>query len=187
MGMDAAIPTWFQCDQIYSQGSQWFIGSQQSLHIGPYGDETVAQSKSEEFCRKLKRLVNEGDRLRYVRRLLNDEWDAIGPEAHLEVEEISLGGVEEPVRYGEEQKHWYRSNRFFQVDGIWFFSTREGLDVGPFDTERDARVHEDKLKSLLIKCTDSASAQRTILEYKHRPTNFKVEIEGYRELSRRQL
>lgn len=183
--MDAAIPAWFQCDQIYSQGSQWFIGSQESLHIGPYGDENVALSKSEEFCRKIKRMMNDGDRLRYVRKLLSDEWDAIGPEAHLEAEEISLGGVEEPVRNGEPQKHWYRSNRFFQVEGIWFFSTREGLDVGPFDSENDARYHERKLKSLLIKCSSEESARHAILEYKHRPESLQVKIEGYRQFSQR--
>ena len=185
--MDAAMPAWFQCDQIYSQGSQWFIGSQESLHIGPYGDESVALSKSEEFCRKLKRMVNDGDRLRYVRKLLNDEWDAIGPEAHLEVEEISMGEVEEPVRAGEAQKQWYRSNRFFQVDGVWFFSTREGLDVGPFDSEKDARKHESALKSLLIKCADTESAKRTILEYKHRPQKLEIEVEGYRQFSQRSV
>ncbi|NKC01143.1 MAG: hypothetical protein GKR90_21970 [Pseudomonadales bacterium] len=179
----AAIPGWFQCDEIFGDSGQWFIGSEHSLHIGPYADEEVAKTKSDEFCRKLKKLVNDGDRLRYVRKLLSQEWDAIGSDAHVEAEEISLEAVEEQVRYGEDPKKWYRSKRFYQVDGVWFFSTREGLDVGPFDSESDAQKHSEKLKSLLIKCSDEASAKKTILEYKHRPEKLEVEYQGYKNLS----
>lgn len=37
------------------------------------------------------------------------------------------------ARRGElVDKVWYRSERFFCVDGKWYFSTREGTDVGPY-------------------------------------------------------
>lgn len=185
--MDTAIPAWFQSDQIFCQGSKWFIGSEESLHIGPYRDETLAKSKSYEVSRRLKKLAHESDRLRYVRKLLSEEWDNIGAEAHLETEEISLENVEEQVRQGETQKKWYRSNRFFQVQGIWFFSTREGIDVGPFDSESHAREHEQKLKSLLIKCKDDEKARQTIMAYKHQPEKVTVEFEGYRQFSQARL
>jgi len=42
------------------------------------------------------------------------------------------------VRSGEQQKAWYRSNRFFKVNGDWYFSTREKMDVGPFTTVESA-------------------------------------------------
>jgi len=43
------------------------------------------------------------------------------------------------VREGESQaKVWYRSERFFCVDGKWFFSTREGVDVGPYSSRYSA-------------------------------------------------
>lgn len=39
------------------------------------------------------------------------------------------------VRKGETQeKVWYRSERYFTVDGSWYFSTREGVDVGPYSS-----------------------------------------------------
>ena len=44
------------------------------------------------------------------------------------------------VRTGEESETWYRSDRFFTVDGEWYFTTREGQDVGPFLT-RGAAVN----------------------------------------------
>ena len=172
--MESAIPIWFQCDQVFQNGNNWFIGTSESLHIGPYREEAVAQTKSDEFTRRLRRMVNDGDRLRYVRTLLRQEWDAIGPDAHLDAEEISLEGMDDPVRQGETPKRWYRSERFFQVDSIWFFTTREGVDVGPFDSERIARLHEVRLKALLVKCKDEQSARQMVTQYKHRPPRIDV-------------
>lgn len=31
-----------------------------------------------------------------------------------------------------------RSLRFFQRDGYWYYATREGVDIGPFDSVDDA-------------------------------------------------
>ena len=31
-----------------------------------------------------------------------------------------------------EEKNWFRMDRFYVADGRWFFSTREGEEVGPF-------------------------------------------------------
>ena len=32
----------------------------------------------------------------------------------------------------------HRANRFFAVSGEWYFSTREGAPMGPFDDRREA-------------------------------------------------
>lgn len=42
------------------------------------------------------------------------------------------------VRVGEPEKAWYRSDRFFKVNGEWYFSTREQIDVGPFTSRENA-------------------------------------------------
>ncbi|WP_045855730.1 DUF6316 family protein [Teredinibacter purpureus] len=43
------------------------------------------------------------------------------------------------VRNGEiDEKVWYRNERFFCVDGSWFFSTREGTEIGPYTTRLGA-------------------------------------------------
>ncbi len=31
-----------------------------------------------------------------------------------------------------------RSSRFFTKDGYWYYSTREGVDIGPFDSQPEA-------------------------------------------------
>jgi hypothetical protein len=37
-----------------------------------------------------------------------------------------------------EAKTWFRSDRFFNEGGRWFFSTRENTVEGPFDTHWEA-------------------------------------------------
>lgn len=32
-----------------------------------------------------------------------------------------------------------RTDRFFAVNTGWFFTTREGADIGPFDTKEEAK------------------------------------------------
>jgi len=43
-------------------------------------------------------------------------------------------------RKGERGEIPYRSGRFFSADGSWFFATREGDSVGPFETLQLARA-----------------------------------------------
>ncbi len=44
------------------------------------------------------------------------------------------------VRKGEAERHWFRSDRFELVNGQWYFQTREGSLVGPFDSVREAEL-----------------------------------------------
>jgi hypothetical protein len=41
-------------------------------------------------------------------------------------------------RAGENGNVPNRANRFFNVSGEWYFSTREGAPMGPFDDRREA-------------------------------------------------
>ena len=43
-------------------------------------------------------------------------------------------------RKGEDARLWFRTGREFHVDGQWYFATREGIDVGPYPTQFEARV-----------------------------------------------
>lgn len=38
-----------------------------------------------------------------------------------------------------EDVQTFRTDRFFTVDGQWYFTTREQVDFGPFGTQLDAR------------------------------------------------
>ena len=62
------------------------------------------------------------------------------------------------VRQGEQEKCWFRSERFFTVDHQWYFTTREHVDVGPFSS-REAAEHA---LSLFIDCVEK---QETTVEH----------------------
>ena len=47
------------------------------------------------------------------------------------------------LRKGESGVIPFRSGRFFNVDTKWYFSSREGIDHGPFDSKYDAEVSLD--------------------------------------------
>jgi hypothetical protein len=158
-------------DEVFEDGGRWFFGSLDALHVGPYGSEAMARSRAKQVATRLKLLENEGDRIRYVRKVLHHEWKSVGATSSPATREptIDLTPPLDPVRHGEEHRNWYRSDRFFQVEGVWFFSTREGIDVGPYGYEAEARKHERRLVRLLLRTRDPDEAYRVIYEYKHRP------------------
>jgi len=43
-------------------------------------------------------------------------------------------------RKGESGSFPFRSGRFFSVEGKWFFTTREGVDHGPFGSKEEAEA-----------------------------------------------
>ncbi len=44
------------------------------------------------------------------------------------------------VRQGEEQKSWFRSERFLQINSEWYFITRERKEEGPFSSKQAAEA-----------------------------------------------
>lgn len=53
------------------------------------------------------------------------------------------------VRCNEQRRTWFRSERVFLSDGRWFFHTREGVDVGPYESQFEAEIEAGMLKELL--------------------------------------
>lgn len=47
-------------------------------------------------------------------------------------------------RSGEQGSVPDRSGRFLEKDGYWYYTTREGVDIGPFDNRSDAEVGVDE-------------------------------------------
>jgi len=62
------------------------------------------------------------------------------------------------VRGEEQDKFWFRSDRFFTADKQWYFTTRENRDVGPYASREDA---EHGLE-LFIDCVEK---QKTEVEH----------------------
>lgn len=42
------------------------------------------------------------------------------------------------IRRGEQEKVWFRTQRYFSVGSDWYVATREGVDVGPFKSRTEA-------------------------------------------------
>ena len=57
-------------------------------------------------------------------------------------------------RKSEPAKLWYRSERIFSSNGHWYFATREGIDVGPFESMSLAEVEVGLLTKKLRRSTD---------------------------------
>lgn len=171
--MAYSLPVWFQADEVFTHNENWYIGSVGSLHIGPYGDRETAETKAVIVAKKLRSMDTDASQLRYVRRLLHEEWKEISMtgsngETCLS-EEIELTSPPAAVRNGEKPKNWFRSGRVFKVGVVWFFTTREGIDIGPFGSELEAKMHEQQLIALLRKELTDEEARKIVYEYKHQP------------------
>lgn len=69
------------------------------------------------------------------------------------------------VRGSERARTWFRSERVFLSDGRWFFHTREGVDVGPYETQFEAEIEAGMLKELLRERADGDGALNVIREF----------------------
>ncbi len=55
--------------------------------------------------------------------------------------------------YSNDTRSWQRSERFFQEDGLFYFSTREGVNVGPFASENMAKRALELYKYVVNECS----------------------------------
>jgi len=163
------LPIWFQADQTFSAIGSWFFGSRNGLHIGPYGDRNIAAQKGQRAAAHLRALKSDKDRLQYVRRVLRGEWKSIEKQTKRLSSDADVSPPLQPVRKGEAVKTWFRASRFQESEGVWFFDTRENIEVGPFETRAVAEHHERRLVTVLENVTTVEAAHAAIYEYKHHP------------------
>ncbi len=67
------------------------------------------------------------------------------------------------ARQHEDPKTWFRSDRVFLSDGQWFFHTREGVDVGPYESQFEAEIEAGMLKELLRERGDQADGGMSVI------------------------
>ena len=71
-----------------------------------------------------------------------------------------------PVRKDEEVRTWFRSDRvFLQSRGSWYFRTREGIEIGPYETRFEAEIEAGLLIGLLQKSESETSRRETVKEF----------------------
>ena len=69
-------------------------------------------------------------------------------------------------REGESHKSYFRAGgRSLLADGRWYFATREGVDVGPYDTREAADAGGARLAAALHGVDDPIAARKIIREF----------------------
>ena len=69
------------------------------------------------------------------------------------------------ARQNERPKLRFRSERIFNADELWYFHTREGVDVGPYQSRFDAEVEAALLQAVLCKTPPGSDSLRVIQEF----------------------
>ena len=69
-------------------------------------------------------------------------------------------------RRNEDARVWFRSERVFLIDDSdWYFQTREGVDVGPYESQCEAEIEAGLLKELLLGCANDEAVMAMIREF----------------------
>ena len=69
-------------------------------------------------------------------------------------------------RRNEEAKVWFRSERVIMLaEDSWYVQTREGVDIGPYDTRFEAEIEGELLVELLKKATSEQKAMETLRDF----------------------
>ena len=69
-------------------------------------------------------------------------------------------------RSNEDPRVWFRSERVYMAaDKEWFFQTREGIDVGPYESQFEAEIEAGLLKELLQACDSEEEVMQAIREF----------------------
>jgi Domain of unknown function (DUF6316) len=67
-------------------------------------------------------------------------------------------------RLGETGRAPSRQGRLIQKDGYWYYSTREGVDIGPFDSIGEARQGVDEFVDFIA--ASEPSMAETLKQYR---------------------
>jgi hypothetical protein len=68
-------------------------------------------------------------------------------------------------RRNEQKQTWFRSDRVFNCNGQWYFHTREGIDVGPYDSHLEAEIESGLLRELIRSAAVSGDTLQVLREF----------------------
>ena len=73
-----------------------------------------------------------------------------------------------PLRKNEVKRTWSRSDRVvLREAGNWYFRTREGIEIGPYETHFEAEIEAGLLIELLQKVTDGKDCFAIVDKFIH--------------------
>ena len=102
-------------DRYFEQESYWYFRTREGMDIGPFDSKAQAEEGVSGFIGFLK-------------------------EAHADVVVRINKYVRRQPRRGETEVSGSRTDRIFEQSSYWYFRTREGMDIGPFDSRGEAAV-----------------------------------------------
>ncbi len=186
--MTERLPVWFRADNVFDDQGLWYFGSADGLHLGPYPDRSIAETRSRQAVNRLRDAVSSSEQLKIADALMIEEQhfiqDASGDADLLLADVVEIDLPDAPVRSGELVRNWTRSERFFQLDGAWYFSTREGTDIGPYVSLSSAKQNAEALIAGLIVAKDQEEALQVIESHR---TNSAVDANNIRFAGVRQF
>jgi hypothetical protein len=65
----------------------------------------------------------------------------------------------------QQRRLWFRSSRVFASNEQWYFHTREGIDMGPYDSRFEAEIEAEMLKELFRESAPADGAMGVIREF----------------------
>lgn len=68
-------------------------------------------------------------------------------------------------RHDEAKRTWFRSDRVFNTNGQWYFHTREGIDVGPYESHMEAEIESGLLRELLRSSGKSSDVLQVLRDF----------------------
>ncbi len=70
------------------------------------------------------------------------------------------------ARQAEQPRTWFRSDRvFLEGQNHWYFQTREGISVGPYESQFEAEIEAGLLKELLKEHNDAETIKSVIRDF----------------------
>lgn len=101
--------------RFFEQESYWYFRTREGLDIGPFDNLVGAQEGLDGF-------------LGFLQQAHNDVVTKITRYTKLQPRKSE--SIDIPVR----------TDRIFEQNQYWYFRTREGMDIGPFDNRGDAVI-----------------------------------------------
>ncbi len=68
-------------------------------------------------------------------------------------------------RKNERPRAWFRSDRVFSSEGRWYFSTREGIELGPWNSHAEADCQVRELRRRLEPMCPGKQSRAVICEF----------------------
>jgi hypothetical protein len=107
--------TAIRSNRFFEQESYWYFRTREGLDIGPFDSLACAKKGLDGF-------------IGFLQQAHNDVVTKI--TKYIALQSRKNENIEIPTR----------SDRIFEQDNYWYFRTREGMDIGPFDTRGDASI-----------------------------------------------